>query len=199
MSSTTSHGLFFAGQANKRRDKNNPGMVLLDESSHCAAYRRLNCVSLVLAFVRVTRPEEAFQAVFTPPRHDVNVQVRHLLADAVIHRDECAVSRRRRLDRATEELRVLEKRFDQVLRQISQSFVVLFRNQQAMTKKNGTMIEKGEGHFVFEDQSSGYPTADDLAEKASQVIQDNSPSFHFVDSAQAAECEASTTCVSGWD
>src|SRR5207247_9932637 len=124
------------------------------------------------------RPEEALQAVFTPPRHNVGMQMRHALADTVIHRDEGAVSRQRRFYRATEELRVLEKRFDQVVRQISQSFVVLLRNQQAMTRKNGAMIEKGEGHFVFKTQSSGYPTADDLAEKASQVIQDNSPSFH---------------------
>ncbi|MDX6443452.1 MAG: hypothetical protein QOH71_526 [Blastocatellia bacterium] len=44
------------------------------------------------------------------------VQMRHALADAIIHRDECAVGFERGLDRAVEQLRILKKRPDQVLR-----------------------------------------------------------------------------------
>ena len=45
------------------------------------------------------RPEEAAQAIFFPPRHDVNVQVRHALAYAVVHRDKCALGFHRLFDR----------------------------------------------------------------------------------------------------
>ena len=141
-------------------------MVLFDESGHCVADRSLNGVSLVLAFVRVTRPKEAFQSVFAASRHNVRVQMRHALADAIVHRDEGSVSFQRRLDCTTEKLRIPEEGSDQVLGQISQSFVVLFRNQQAMTRKNRTVVEKGQGYFIFKYEASGYLSMDNLAERA---------------------------------
>src|SRR5438128_12060064 len=115
--------------------KNNFGNVLFNESSQRAAYRRLNCRNLFLGLVRVTRPKETFQAVFAASRHNVRVKMRHALAHAVVHRDEGSVGFQRRLDRTTEKLHIPEEGPDQVLGQIGQSFVVFFRNQEAMARK----------------------------------------------------------------
>jgi hypothetical protein len=152
--------------------KNNSGNVLFDDSIQRAAYRSLNSVSLVLAFVRVTRPKEAFQSVFAAARHNVGMQMRHTLADAVVHRDEGAVGFQRRLDRTTEKLHIPEEGPDQVRGQIGQSFVVFFRNQEAVARKNRTVIEKGQGYFVFKYEASGYSPIHDPTEEAGWVIQE---------------------------
>jgi hypothetical protein len=126
------------------KTKNNSESVLFDESIHRAAYRRLYRRRLFLAFVRVTRPKEAFQSVFAAARDNVSVQMGHALADAIVQGDEGAMSFQRRLNGPTEKLHIPEEGPDQVLGQIGQSFVMFFRNQEAMTRKNRTVIEKGE-------------------------------------------------------
>jgi 1-acyl-sn-glycerol-3-phosphate acyltransferase len=47
---------------------------------------------LVLVFVGSPRPEEPFHAVAALPRYDMNVQMRHALADFVINRDKGSLS-----------------------------------------------------------------------------------------------------------
>jgi hypothetical protein len=148
-------------------DKKNPGKwFLFGESIHRAAYRRLNCSSLFLALIRVTRPKEAFQSVFAASRHNVGVKMRHALADAIVHRDEGAMGFQRRLDRTTETLHIPEVWPDQVLGQVGQRFVVCFRNQEAMAGKNWTVVEKSQGYFVFKYEASGHFSTDDLTERA---------------------------------
>src|SRR6267143_3533922 len=90
------------------KTKNNSGNVLFEEI-HRAAYRRLNCSSLFLGLVRVTRPKEPFQAVLAASRHNVGVEMRHALADTVVHCDEGAVGLQRRLNGATEKLHTPEE------------------------------------------------------------------------------------------
>ncbi len=137
---------------------------------HRAANSRLNCISLLLAFVWRTGPKEAFQAVFAASRHNVDMQVRHALADAIVHRYERPVCSHRRFDGEREKLGILKERRDQFLGQISQGFVVLFRNQKAMAGKNGTMIKKGPRYLVFKNQTSRDFPGGDLTKKARGII-----------------------------
>ena len=132
---------------------------------HRAANSRLNCISLFLALVGRAGPKEAFQAVFAASRHNVDMQMRHALADAIVNRYKRPVRIHRRLDGEREKLGILKERRDQLLGQITQGFVVLFRNQEAMAGKNGTMIEKGQRCLIFKNQSGNHLPADDLAER----------------------------------
>jgi hypothetical protein len=96
------------------------------------SHRSTNCflhqLGVILALIWLPRPEEAFQPIFAAARDNVCVQMRHALADAIVHRYECSVRVHGRLDRASEKLRVSEEGPDQVLGQIGKSLVVCFRN-----------------------------------------------------------------------
>src|SRR5216684_8067593 len=91
--------------------------------------------------------------------------MRHALADAIVHRDEGAMGFQRRLDSATETLHIPEVWPDQVLGQVGQSFVVCFRNQEAMAGKNWTVVEKSQGYFVFKYEASGHLSGSDFAKE----------------------------------
>ena len=60
------------------------------------------------SFVRLPRPEEAAQAILLAPRHDVDVQVRNALADAVVDGHESAVRHQRQFHRARQQLGIRE-------------------------------------------------------------------------------------------
>jgi len=134
----------------QKKARKNISLKILDECCHGPANGKLNGLSSCLVRVRITRPKEAFQPVLSPPRHNVHVKVRHALADAIVHRYEGPVGFHCGFDSAREELGSLEKRSNQIFRQIGQSFVVLFGDQQAMPRENGPMIEKGQQDFVLE-------------------------------------------------
>jgi hypothetical protein len=72
---------------------------------------------------------------FLRPRHYVNVQMRHALADAVVDRDERAVASHALLHGASKQSGVAEQRPDQILRQIRECLIMRFRDQQAMAGK----------------------------------------------------------------
>ena len=99
--------------------------VLFPDLSDCSldSLLRVNCLLVIL--VRMARPEKALQTVFLPPGNNVNVQVRNALADAIVNSDERALSFQAQLDRLGQKLRILKKRFQQLFRQVRQSFVVL--------------------------------------------------------------------------
>jgi hypothetical protein len=118
--------------------------VLFSQYLNRIANGLLHDVSFFLALVWPSRPEESLEAIFPPARHDVRVQMRHALTNAVIDRYKGAVGLERSLDRAGEQLHIAEERSDQVLGQVRQSFVVAFGNQQAMSRKNRAMIEKSQ-------------------------------------------------------
>lgn len=87
-------------------------MFLVNQGFQSVANGRLNCISLLVALVWLTRPKEAFQPVFAASRHNMNVKMRHALTDAIVHCDECAVGFHCRLDCAGEKLNVPEERFN---------------------------------------------------------------------------------------
>ena len=126
----------------------------------------LNSVSFFITLVRITRPEETSEAILSPSRHDMHVQVRHTLAHAIIHRDERSVRLHSHLDRARQKLNVTKNRFNQGRGQIDQSFIMLFGDKQAMTRKDRPMIEKCQAVVVFKDDASGEFATRNFAEQA---------------------------------
>lgn len=95
----------------------------------------------------------------------MHVQMWHALAHAIIHRHECSVGFHGGFDGPRQKLHVFEVRPNLIGRQISQSFVVFFGDNQAMTGKNRTMVEKGDGVFVFKDNAGRQVALDNLAEE----------------------------------
>jgi len=87
------------------------------------------------------------------------------LAHAIIHRHKSSVRFHGSFDCARQELHVLEVRLNLLGRQIGQSFAVFSGNNQAMTGKNRTMVEKSDRVFVFKDNTGRDFTADDLTEE----------------------------------
>src|SRR5437762_8935636 len=77
-------------------------------------------------------PEEAAQAVLAIPRHDMDVEVGHALADAVVDRDERTGGAERGLHRAREPLRLSEQRSDELRRQVDQRLVVHLGHEQGV-------------------------------------------------------------------
>jgi hypothetical protein len=81
--------------------------------------------------VGLTRPEEAFEAIFAPARHDMAMQVRDALADTIVDSDEGAVGFQPTLDRAGQELGVGHQGCKQSGRQVKQRAIVSFGDQEA--------------------------------------------------------------------
>ncbi len=59
-----------------------------------------------------------------------------------------------------------EERCDQRLRKVGQRFIVVFRNQEAMTVKEGPMIEERYGDFALKDDGRIKLSSDDAAKGA---------------------------------
>jgi len=72
----------------RKHETRNIGLGILAESCKGLGNRELNSIGSFIALVRVTRPKEAFQAVFAPPGDNVHMGVWHALADAIVHRYE---------------------------------------------------------------------------------------------------------------
>ena len=96
----------------------------------------------------------------------MHVQVRNTLAHAIIHRYERSVRLHSHLDRARQKLNVTKNRFNQVRGQIDQSLIMLLGDEQAMTRKDRTMIEKSQAVIVFKDKASGEFATREFAEQA---------------------------------
>ena len=63
--------------------------------------------------IRLPGPEEASEAIPAPPGNDVNVEVGHALADAVVDGDERAVRVQARFNRTGQRLDVREQEVDE--------------------------------------------------------------------------------------
>lgn len=105
--------------------------------------------SLFVIPVRISRPEKPLEAVPHPSRHDVNVQVRNALADAVVDRDKAAFRFHASLDRFRNELNARKKRSEKPGREIDDGLEMFLRNEQAVPGKERTAIEKGNGNVIF--------------------------------------------------
>src|SRR5438445_9725288 len=69
----------------------------------------LCCAGFILALVWIAGPEKSTQTILATSRNDVDVKMRHALADTIVHRYKCSVSFHCQLDRACQMLRVREK------------------------------------------------------------------------------------------
>jgi hypothetical protein len=116
--------------------------------------------------VGAARPEEAAQAVAAFARDDVDVEMRHALADDVIHGHKGAFCFHYLLHFSGEHLSVDEKRADQGGGEVRQSGVVRFRNQQDVAGEKRANIEEGHGDFVFENNFGFQFSRNNFAEKA---------------------------------
>ena len=72
--------------------------------------RGLRFSHMLLARMRLPGPEETTQAVLLFPGHNMDMQVRNALADAIIDGNEGAVGAHAFLDGASEQLHVGEER-----------------------------------------------------------------------------------------
>jgi hypothetical protein len=119
-----------------------------------------------MVFVGMARPEEAFQPILSAAGDDVKVHMRHALADAVVHGDKRAVRGQSFFNGLSQQLGMREERGDQRLRKVGQRFIVVFRNQKAMTLKKGPMIEERYGDFALKDNGRIKVSSDDTAKCA---------------------------------
>ena len=129
----------------------------------------LHQTDFLFALVWLSRPEEALQAVLAPARDNMNVKMRHALADTIVDSHKCSVRLQSRFNRAREKLSVPEERRNQIIREIGESFVVMFRNQQAVAGKHWTVIEKSQRHVIFKYDVRFNLMAGDLAEGAGRI------------------------------
>src|SRR5262249_39475930 len=100
-----------------------------------SAEQPLDAAHLLPPRVSLTRPEESAEPVLSPPRDDVDVQVRHALADPVVDRDERSLGLETRLHRARQELHVEEERPDQRVGKIGQRCQMVPWHQEAVAAK----------------------------------------------------------------
>jgi hypothetical protein len=97
------------------------------------------------------------------------MKMRHALAYAIIDRHECTVSIHSELDRTRKYLSISKVGTYEFAWEIGQRFEVFSRYQENMTGKNGSVIEKGDARFVFEDDWRLNRTGNDAAENTAFV------------------------------
>src|SRR2546423_15050144 len=63
-------------------------LQIINSSANCL----LHNFRFLITLIRITRPEETSEAIFSPSRHHMYVQMRNTLAHAIVHRDKRSVS-----------------------------------------------------------------------------------------------------------
>lgn len=96
--------------------------------------------------VRGAGPEEPAQPIALGPRHDMDVQVRHGLADHVVHRHEGALGAERFRHRPGDGPGGAEQGTDEVVGQIAQGWDVLAREDQRVPPEQWPPVQ--EAHHV---------------------------------------------------
>lgn len=125
--------------------------------------------------VAVPWPEESLEPILRPAWHDMQVQMRNALTDAIVHRDEGAGGLHRFLDRRAEQLCMHQKRTGERSGKLRQRLDVRPRYQQAMPRKERPVVQEGERMFVLGNNfgfecSGGDPAEDAIAGHAGMVI-----------------------------
>src|ERR1022692_4305090 len=105
------------------------------------------------ALVFLPRPEEAAESVFLAARHDVDMQMRHALAHAVVDRHKRAFTLHGLLHGSRQEPGVAKQRTGQFFGQVRQCLIRRLGDQQARAGKQRPVVQKGERQVVFEDRS----------------------------------------------
>ena len=123
---------------------NLPG--LCDRGTYCFRYGS----DFFGASIFAPRPKETLQAVSLPAWHDVNMKMRHALADAVVGGDERALRLHSQFDSGSKHFYIREKGRDKKLRQLLDRFKVTPGDKQAVAGKQGAMVEEGDSVFIRE-------------------------------------------------
>ena len=111
-------------------------------------------------------PEEAFHAVFSAPRNDMDVQMRDALADFVVDRDKGTLGAETGFNGPGDQLRVREQRLQHRRWDIHQSFDMLPRAYETMAGEQGSAVQEHNTVLVFVYFLGSYLTADNFAEYA---------------------------------
>jgi hypothetical protein len=121
---------------------------------------------MIAVTVRPTRPEEALHSVAPAAWNDMNVKVRHTLADLVVERDKRPVGFKAALDGTSYQLRRREHRLKKGGRKIGKELVVLSGAHQTVPGKDRTGIEKNNDSVILMYTVRVYVAGYDLTEHA---------------------------------
>ena len=111
-------------------------------------------------------PEKTLQSVTFAPRNHVHMQMRHRLADAVVHGHEGALGAEPVLHRRRQDLRVGEELAGKGFGQVPKGLEMGLRNQQAVARKERAVVQEGERDRVLKYHRRGEFTGGDAAKKA---------------------------------
>ena len=124
----------------------------------------------------------------------MNVQMRHALANTVVHRHKGALRFERKFHCAPQQLHILEEWTHQNGWQVAKRFEVAFGNQQAVTWKERAMIEKRDRNIILKHERGGNTTINDSAEETIHIshnqrcsLQENALSADGQDSRQSRD------------
>src|SRR5580698_1291837 len=124
--------------------------------------RSLGLAHRFLAGMRLAGPEEATQPVLFAAWHDVHMQMRNALADAIVDGDERSFGRHSVLDGASEQLDVCKERSEQLFWQVGQGLNVRLGNQYGVAGEERLIIQERDRQLVFKHHVIGVRR--DLAE-----------------------------------
>ena len=116
--------------------------------------------------VPLPRPEGAAESVALGARHHVQVQVRHGLADGVVHGDEGPLRAELVDDGRGDPLRGGEERVAQPRRQVGQGHDVLARDEQHVPLEDRALVEERDQVVGLEHEVGGQVAGRDRAEHA---------------------------------
>ena len=123
-----------------------------------------------IRFIGAAGPEETFQAIAFAPRHDMHVQVRHALAHLIVDCHERAFGFHSRFDCALQILSGLEQRPYKLVWKIRQRYVVLNRDQQHVSRKQRSVIQKCKCAFGVPHNLRRRASRGDLAERTRHLF-----------------------------
>lgn len=96
--------------------------------------------------------------------------MRHALANPVVDGDKGPLCLHTLFHGARQKLDTGKKWRNHARRQVGQGFVVFFRNQEAVPRKERPMVQKGQRRVIFEDVMAWHITVNDLAKEAVCVL-----------------------------
>jgi len=99
------------------------------------------------------------------------MEVRHALADDVVHGDERPVRLHALLDRSGQPLGVAEQLADERTREVADRHVVVPRQEQRVAGEDGPGVEKAQGVGVLENDVCRSLAGDNVAEEAAGLPQ----------------------------
>jgi len=114
--------------------------------------------------VGLARPKKAFQSILLSSGYYVDVEMGDALTDAVVDGDKCSLCPKSLFESTRQQLCVPKQWRKESCWQVIERGEVLFRNEQAMSWKNRTIVQKRQRDLVLKHCGAGHFTANDTAE-----------------------------------